>query len=289
MHIYFQCKVVLRQGNLCWFMLLIHLFWWLILHISFVSGSVSSYGGAIPWSMGKMHIQRFLVYVYILPTNVWKTVLGYPIYVIPIRVISVNNLRKMHPSHKLQCHFSYDIYSDIIAQTHFSITHRFSRMRAGLKVDDDNVEWQFAVIMWISKLYQLFLWYCGCHWPISTPSCAGRGHYIFMKKTRDRQNYVATLSTSFLYLHDTCVELYYAFADQSYWDEEIGTSLTLWVQHEVGTGGTSIANDILLNQKGIIDACLTDWCQFHTRPLCRNVNPDSRDCLQGFDHRLAVY
>ena len=90
--------------------------------------------------------------------------------------------------------------------------------------------------------------------PLSTPLYAGRGHYIFMKKTRDRQNYVATLSTTFLYLHDTCIELYYAFADQSYLDERIGTSLTLRVKHEVGTDGTSIANDNLLNQKGINDA-----------------------------------
>ena len=52
---------------------------------------------------------------------------------------------------------------------------------------------------------------------------------MFLKKASKRQGYEATLHTTFLYLNDTCVELYYAFMGNSN-----DTSLTLKVKHEVG-------------------------------------------------------
>ena len=58
---------------------------------------------------------------------------------------------------------------------------------------------------------------------------AGRGHYLFLKKTSLRPGYVATLQTDFLYLNDTCIELYYVFMGGFE-----GTSLKLKVKSEVG-------------------------------------------------------
>ena len=52
---------------------------------------------------------------------------------------------------------------------------------------------------------------------------------MFLKKTKLREGYVATLQTKFLYLNDICIEIYYFFMGQSN-----RTTLTVKVKHEVG-------------------------------------------------------
>ena len=42
-----------------------------------------------------------------------------------------------------------------------------------------------------------------------------RGHYVFMKNTRLRAGFQATLETDFLYLNGSCLQLFYSFIGES--------------------------------------------------------------------------
>ena len=89
-----------------------------------------------------------------------------------------------------------------------ALSHRFS------------LTWIQISLLCVQHLVKLYILRLFVH--------TARGHYVFMKATKLHAEYQATLETDFLYLKDSCLQIFYSFIG-----DPVDIQIAIKLRHEV--------------------------------------------------------